>query len=91
MLVPFGTHVRDKDGTLLHRNDREHYFVGYDRPEKHTGFFRLALGSAQLTVSPGALEALRGKRLSLEQVPGVHQPEQSRAILVCNTERGIHA
>jgi hypothetical protein len=76
------SHVRDKQGTLLARCDHEHYFLGYDRPEKHSGFYRLGFGAAELAISPSTLETLRGKCLSIEQLPRLDDPAQTREILV---------
>lgn len=76
------SHVRDKEGRLIEQCNHEHYFLGYNTPEKHAGYYRLSLGGTELAISPSTLDTLRGKCLSVQQLPRLDNPEQSRQILV---------
>jgi len=79
------SHVLDKDGQLLERYDHEHYFIGYDKPEKHAGFFRLPVAAADLAISPSSLNSLRGRCLSVRHVPRIDDPLRTREILVATS------
>jgi hypothetical protein len=74
--------VRDRFGNAVENCDFEHYFIGYDRPEKHTGFYRLRFGSLELAMSPSSIDSLRGRRLSIQQVARVDNTSESREILI---------
>jgi hypothetical protein len=76
------SHVHDKLGQLVQKCDHEHYFFGYDTPQKHAGYYRLSIGGTELAISPTTLDTLRGKCLSIQQLARLDEPSKTSEILV---------
>lgn len=74
--------VRDKSGVLIERCDHEHFFLGYSPPSKHADYSRFEVCGFQLAIHPNTVEKLRGRRLSVQKLPRLDEPQHTRDILV---------
>jgi len=68
--------VRDKRGILTQRSEREHYFLGYRPPDRHTEFVHCDIFGRSVAFHPRVLESLTGKCLTIgytDQIEGVER------------------
>ena len=80
--LAFRLSVRDKDGKLIERCDRENYFFGSSPPDKHTDHTHYDLFGHVIAIHPDTIESLRGKCLSIGQTDKIEGIDRTRDVLV---------
>jgi hypothetical protein len=74
--------VRDRDGRLIERFDREHYFFGHSPPSKHTDHVRFDLFGRVVAIHRETVEKVRGKQLTVVQSDKIDGIDYTHDILV---------
>jgi hypothetical protein len=74
--------VHNKEGRLIERCEREHYFFGYSPPSKHADHIRFDLFGREVAIHRKTVEGLRGKRLTVGRSDRVEGIDDTREILV---------
>ena len=74
--------VRDRDGRLIERFDREHYFFGHSPPSAHTDHIRFELFGCLVAIHRATAEKLRGKQFTVVPSDAIDGIDYTGDILV---------
>ncbi len=77
--------VRDKDGRLIERCEREHYFVGCGVPSDYAEHTRCELLGRSVAIHPNTLAHLTGKRLVLGGTDPIEGIDHTKDILFASS------
>jgi hypothetical protein len=74
--------VRNKQGKLTARCERQRYFIGYSPPDKHIEFVHFDIFGRSVAFHPKVLESLTGRCLSLDQSDCLEGVDRTIEILI---------